>query len=77
MILNLNKLGQVKHRCPNDRYPRKKSVHYTDIRFAFLQRNALKVFVFTVTTLADLNVANPCGMTNMQTIFAFCPRVLK
>lgn len=45
-----------------------KSVHYTDFRFAPLQRQ---------TTLLHFNVRIPGGTANTQTIFELCPRVLR
>ena len=46
-------------------------VHYTDVRFALLQKKTFKVFFLTITTLADLNTGNRADTTNVQTIFDF------
>jgi len=47
-------------------------VHYTDVRFALLQKKTFKVFFFlTITTLVDLNTGNRAGTRNVQTMFDF------
>jgi hypothetical protein len=50
-----------------------KSVQYTDIWFAPLQRNTFKVSSWLLLTLIHFNVCTLGGTTNTQVIFDLCP----